>query len=178
MKKINKNNFKVFNQLIGKKFNNIFSQLNMFIINFGDNIEYSFHVFTLLRIRDKNGILFMSNDKYVSKDYQYIESDIYENDEFHLLSLQNETISRVNEILKKSSVKNVYKSVCGDIRIRFDNDLLLETIIDSRVNDECYHLICFKPNFVERDEIDSKDKGFHLVVRFYNGQLISEIFPR
>lgn len=154
-----------FQGLVGHKFNNIFKQVEMYILNLGDGIVFSLHTFTFCRILDNEHIYFTSTDEYYTKNFRSRTEKGYKNDELCKHSLLNESLKKVKELLKDSYVKSVNIFPNGDVVINFDNGIRFETLIDRKeLNFEYFRLIKFDPSFEHNRRFYKKSQ--HLVVKF------------
>ena len=74
--------------LVGRKFNGIFRQLGLIILNFDEPITASLHIGCMLRVCKANKILLMDSDEFLNvdglsktqEDYLRLEEDGYIND--------------------------------------------------------------------------------------------------
>ena len=158
-------NEKKFKDIFFQPTKNLFSDTNLCIINFGNAIEYSFHVFCFVRIRNKSKLLLTSSDEYFTYDYLKLSETEYENQDAFEKSLLNKTISDVKEELKDSVVKKVTINNVADIVIEFNNDVVIEITTDCLYQDFEYY------RFIDA----SKAEKAHYVVSFSNGQIMNEI---
>ena len=63
-------------KIIGKKLNSVFLQLkDVMILNFGDEIEYSLHIASFVRVVRDNEIIFTSSDIFFNSDYEQKSDD-------------------------------------------------------------------------------------------------------
>ena len=76
-------NLNCLDKLVGKKLDDIFlvpvagllSDVDMFVINFGANLEVRLHVFAAIRVIKKNKILLTSSDYLFDKDSNGLSFD-------------------------------------------------------------------------------------------------------
>lgn len=169
IKEFNKSNLKIMNNLVGLKLNNIFKQLDFFIINFGRKIEYSLHTYSFLRVRKGKDLIFTSTDEYLYPDNTRIPNEIYNKDEMHKKSLLPLNIKRVKETVKNAVVRSVEISDVADITIIFDNEVVIETFTDCLWQDNEYYRF-FKSDIDIEEDID-----IHYIVRFLDGKIVLEI---
>lgn len=176
VKKFDKHDLDLMNELVGKKFIDIFKQLEMFIINFGEGIEYSLHTYTFCRVKSKDNVFLTSNDEYFSPKFKYLSEKNYNNDELHINSLLNKTLKNVRKLLNNSIVTNVLVFDNGDISIEFDNKMVFETLIDRKSdNFEYYRFIKFIPNYQTLHLHNVKSMGPHVIIGFKEGIITSEL---
>jgi hypothetical protein len=154
----------ILQNLVGKRLNNIFKQLDFFIINFGDEIEYSLHTYCFLRIRTTDTIILTSADEYYFPDYNFMSEEQYEQDEMHQKSLLCNTIYRTKELLRDAIISKVEISNTADIIIQFDNGIVIETF----TNFQQHNAEFFR--FFERDNLDEP----HYVIKFENSCIVLE----
>ncbi|MCI8596724.1 MAG: hypothetical protein HFE35_07960 [Clostridia bacterium] len=128
-------------KLIGQKFCNIFYQPtamvlgdDIFVINFGNNIDYSLHVGTYLRFVLDNSILLTSCDIHFSPSYQSI--NLRNSNEKTLL---DKNLSNIKKLLKGSYVSSVSVTLTADIIITFSNNIKLEITTDCLCDDYEYY---------------------------------------
>lgn len=164
IKEFKKVDLKIMQVLIGLRLNDIFKQLDMFIINFGDEIKYTLHTFSFLRIRKGAEIILTSSDEYLLPDHNQMPNKIYKKDEMHEKSLLKMTIEKTKEMLNKAIIKKVEVSDIADIIITFDNGVVIETFTDCLwQNNEFYRF--FKYKDIEQP---------HYVIKYLNGIIILE----
>ncbi len=157
--------FDFFQELVGYKFNNVFKQVEMYIINFGEGIVFSLHTFTFCRILDDEHIYFTSNDEFFTKNFRSRTEKGYKNDELGKHSLLNESLKEIKKLLKNSYVQSVNLFPNGDLIITFDNGIRFETLIDRKMlNFEYYRLIKFNPSFKHYPRFHKK--GHDVIVKF------------
>ncbi len=175
-KKFEKQDMYIMQNLIGKKLVDIFKQLDMFIINFGDGIEYSLHTFSFLRFRNEDEILLTSNDEYYTANYKNVSEKVYKKDEAHRKSLLRHTLEKVKTNLKDAVVSGVSILNTGDIYIEFDNGTIIENLIDRKSeNFEYYRFIKYDPNYYPSYVDGISKKNTHVVVNFVDGLVTSEV---
>lgn len=163
-------------EIIGKKFTSFFKQLEMFIINFGDEIEFSLHTYCFCRIRSEKEIILTSNDEYYDLDYNYLSDEDYEKDELHEKTLLNSTIKKANRLLKNSVVSKVVVNNNADILIEFNNGIIFETLIDRKSQDfEYYRFIKFVPSYEEIHKKNIRSKGPHAIVSFKDKKIVFQL---
>lgn len=150
-------NFSVIEELKGKKVNSIFyqpvagilSDVDMFVINFGDNFELSLHIFAFFRVKLNDKILLTSSDCCFSSGFEglsFEEKERARNNYFAGTLLEN-NIKKVLEVLSDAYVIDAYSNEIGDIIIKFNNSVVFEVYIDALYNDfEAYRLIISKKN--------------------------------
>lgn len=164
----NKFNMHILNSLIclkGKRVNGIFYQptksilgSNFYVINFGNNNQYSLHVATLLRIRQNNTIIMTSNDEFLAPDFNILDSS--QKQEFYEKSLLAASIKNAENILNSAYVESININDIGDICIQFNNDIYIDILIDCQENNfEFYRFIMFNEDDLDR----------HIVVNINNG---------
>lgn len=163
--RIKKADFTIMQNLVGKKLNNIFKQLDFFIINFGDEIEYSLHTYCFLRIRRADEIILMASDEYYFPNYTIMPQKTYKYDELHEKSLLKVTTEKTKELLKNAIVKKVEVSDIADIFIEFDNGVIIETLTNfQQQNSEFFR-------FFKYGNLNEP----HYVVKFEQGNIVMEI---
>ncbi len=164
-------NSKMMPDIVGLKFIDIFKQVDMFILNFGQGIQCSLHTFTFCRILDESHVYFTSNDQYFTKNYRYRTEKGYRNDEFCKNSLLNESLKNVKNLLKEATVDRVDVLDNGDIEIIFDNGIKFQSLIDHKeLKFEYYRWIEFIPSF-EDYRRRKPCTTIHTIVRFKNGKI-------
>jgi hypothetical protein len=176
VKKFDKHDLDLMNELVGKKFIDIFKQLEMFVINFGEGIEYSLHTYTFCRIKSMENVFLTSNDEYFSPKFKYLSEKKYNDDELHIKSLLNMTLKNVRKLLNNSIVTKVQVFDNGDINIEFDNNMVFETLIDRKSdNFEYYRFIKFIPNYQALRLHNVNSMGPHIIIGFKDGTISSEL---
>ena len=110
-------------KIIGKKLNSVFLQLkDVMILNFGDEIEYSLHIASFVRVVRDNEIIFTSSDIFFNSDYEQKSDD----DE----SLIDITIEDVRKLLIGETVADLEYNEIGDIKINLTNGFKIEIWTD------------------------------------------------
>ena len=139
-------------KICGKRMSDIFlqpvagliSDVDMFVINFGESAEISLHIFSFLRVTCENRILLTSTDMHFGENYEWLtyeEQDKARNKCFEK-TLLNRNIENLKSILDDAYVINAYFSEIGDIIIEFNNSVVIEIRVDALYNDfECYRII-------------------------------------
>lgn len=141
----------VINDLVGTKFNKIFKQLNLFIINFSKPIKYSLHVAGMVRVCDDSKIVLTAADEFFTKDGLHKSNEMYNRlEEKEILVDPNDLLSlnlkSVNALLKNSHVVKVEISKWMDLFIYFDNNIVIQIFPDCLEKDyEYYRFIKFIP---------------------------------
>lgn len=165
---------KILSELKGKKFNTLFKQFNMLIINFGDEITDSFHINCLVRIINGNRLLLTSADEYFTADglqksdddYNTLEQNEIINDPNSLLA---KNIEKVNKILRGEEVTRIKVSPCKDVYIYFANDVIIQILPDCLEKCyEYYRYIKFVPCW---DEKLDNFKSVHYVALNNQGEI-------
>ena len=139
-------------KICGKKLSDIFlqpvagliSDVDMFVINFGESNEISLHVFCFLRITCGSRILLTSTDMHFGENYEWLTYDEQDNARHKCFekTLLNKNIGNLKRILEDAYVLNACFSEIGDIIIEFDNSVIIEIRVDALYNDfECYRII-------------------------------------
>lgn len=151
--------------LVGKKLNNIFKQWDMFIINFGDELEYTLHTGCFLRIKKGREIIMTYLDEYVYPSLEFIPKRVYKKDKFHEKSLLKHSIGRTKLLLENAVVSRVSISEIADVDIVFDNGVIIEIRPDCLYeNNEYYRFFEYKD-----------DTSLHYVVKTIGRLVIMEI---
>ena len=158
--------------VLGKKLDDIFlvpvagllSEVDMFVINFGENLEVRFHVFAAIRVIEKNKILLTSSDYYFDKDRNLLsldEQEITRKNGFQNTLLE-QNINNLKVVLKDSVVIRANSNSIGDIFLEFSNGVVIEIRINAIYNDfECYRII-----------IGTEENNVHHFVEYNNGKLL------
>ena len=167
MKRFQPNDLDCLKKLVGKSVSDIFYQpvadilanVDMFVVNFGNEIEISFHIFSFFRVISNNDILLTTTDCFYDKNYQMLESEQAENERNNLSkdTLLQSNIERVKNILKDAKVINAYATNIGDVIVEFDNLVSMEVIIDALCNQECYRLITYTKNLSQHNIVECKN---------------------
>ena len=167
MKRFQPNDLDCLKKLVGKSVSDIFYQpvadilanVDMFVVNFGNEIEISFHIFSFFRVISNNDILLTTTDCFFDKNYQMLESEQAENERNNLSkdTLLQSNIERVKNILKDAKVINAYATNIGDVIVEFDNLVSMEVIIDALCNQECYRLITYTKNLSQHNIVECKN---------------------
>lgn len=173
MKKFEINDLEYMQILVEKKLKDIFyqpvneilSEENMLVFNFGNTIEFSLHVFCFCRIIMDGKILLTSSDEYFDENYNKLSLNKYnkalQNKFKNTLMTKNCLL--VKNILKKAIVKELLVNSVADIRIIFDNNVILEIIPDCLYSGYEYYRF-FKYKCDDR----------HIVVMCKDGEIILE----
>lgn len=137
----------------------------MCVINFGDDIKYSLHIFSFVRITQKDKLLLTASDEFFDKDYNRLDIP----DESFEDSLLNINVLKVKEILKNSILIKIKVSEFNDLELIFDNGVVVEVGIDCMYNNyEYYRFIEFIPDF------ENSTKAIHHIVKFKNQKIVCE----
>ena len=88
----------------GMKFNNLFKQLDMIIINLGDPIIYSLHVFSTVRVCHNEKIILNVSDEFFTKkgmpknqrNYEKLNNQGYINDPNSLFAKNVKNVKRTS----------------------------------------------------------------------------------
>lgn len=161
------NNKTIFNELIGNHLSKIFKQMDLLIINFNNPITLSLHVACMVRIYDKHNILLTSSDEFFTTEgfekevpqYEYLQDQGYINDPNCLLS---KNLDKVNKLLYNKKVKNIVISKWMDLKIIFENGIVIQILPDCLMcNFEYYRIIDFEPYL---DDDFNNYKSNHYVV--------------
>lgn len=164
----------VINGLVGTKFNKIFKQLNLFIINFSKPIKYSLHVACMVRVCDGSNIVLTAADEFFTKDGLHKSDEIYKRLEKEGIlvdpnDLLSHNLKSVNTLLKNSYVVKVEISKWMDLFIYFDNNIVIQVFPDCLEKDyEYYRFIKFIPEL--SNNIDNC-LSEHFIVINNNGKL-------
>jgi hypothetical protein len=161
-KKFIKTDLSIMQNIVGKKLNNIFKQLDFFIINFGVEIEYSLHTYCFLRVKTSNEIILTSSDEYYLPNYKHMSQRAYKQDELHENSLLKITAEKTKEILKNAIVKKVKITNTADVIIVFDNGVINEMLPNFQQQ---------KGEFFRFFKYHHHDLP-HYVVKFSQGQIV------
>lgn len=133
------------------KFNNLFKQLDLLIINLGDPIIFSIHIACAVRICQGERIILNISDEFFTEDglakneeiYEWLEKNDIINDPKSLLALN---IRKVNDLLKGKLIKKVEVSKWFDIILYFDDNIEIQIMPDCLERDfEYYRLIEYIP---------------------------------
>lgn len=163
------------NNLVGVKFNQIFKQLGLFIINFGEQIKYSLHIASMVRIYRENKIILTTSDEFFTKDgleksserYQQLDAKCILTDTKDLLA---KNLKIVNTLLKNAYVEKVETTKCMDLFIHFNNNVVIQIFPDCLAkNYEYYRFIEFMPAL---SDDSNKYTSEHYVLLNDNGELI------
>lgn len=155
---------KELNELVGKKVNSIFLQLrDMVILNFGDEIEYSLHISSFVRVSQKGKILFTSSDVFFNTDYTR------QSDEDKSSCLIDKNIEVVRNVIVGELIINLDFNELGDVKIYLSNDCKIEIITDCLFKDyDYFRFIKFFPHYSETDEFTSR----HFIFTFDGDKFI------
>jgi hypothetical protein len=174
MKEFQSNDLVCLKDLEGKSVNSIFYQpvadilayVDMFVVNFGEPPEISFHIFSLFRVISKNSILLTTTDCFFDNNFERLTSEKAENERnsFYKDTLLYSNIERVKSALKDAKVSNAYATDIGDVIIEFDNSLTMEIRIDALCNQECYRVISY-----------TEKPSTHNIVTCNNGKVFYDI---
>lgn len=154
-------------KLKASKFNNIFKQLDLIIINFGAPIQYSLHIASAVRVCHGNKIILNLSDEFLTKEglpktqevYERLEKEGFINDPDSLLATN---IALVNQLLDGKTVEKVKISKWQDLTITFPGDIEIQIMQDCIEKDfEYYRFIEFIPYL---DDNFNDDKSVHYVV--------------
>lgn len=165
---------KFLSELKGKKFNTLFKQFDMLIINFGDKITDSFHINCLVRICNGNKMLLTSADEYFTcdglqkskDDYNFLEQNEIINDPNSLLA---KNIDKVNKILRGETVTRIKVSLHKDVYIYFANNVIIQILPDCLEKGyEYFRYIKFVPCW---DEKLNNFKSVHYVAINNQGEV-------
>lgn len=137
-------------KIIGKKLNSVFLQLkDVMILNFGDEIEYSLHIASFVRVVRDNEIIFTSSDIFFNSDYEQ-KSD----DDGSLIDI---TIEDVRKLLIGETVTDLEYNEIGDIKINLTNGFKIEIWTDCLFkNYEYFRFIEYLPFLSESNNYTSK----------------------
>lgn len=124
-------NERIYEKLKTSIFNNLFKQMDLIIINWGDPIQYSLHVASAIRICCGNQIILNPSDEFMTKEglpkeeavYERLEAEGFINDPNSLLA---ENIAKVNKLLKGKTVKKVEVSKWQDLTLILSNDIVIQ----------------------------------------------------
>lgn len=159
-------NLSVIQALVGKRLSDIFKQLDMFILNFGEDLEYSFHVFCYLRIKRKREVILTYLDEYMYPNYIPISKRTYNKDEIHSKSLLRVSIENTKNLLKNAVVSEVKISQTADVTITFDNEVIIEVFTDGLYqNNEFYRFFRYNADLLEP----------HYVIKSREGKIVTEL---
>jgi len=163
MKKFKVQHLDPMQTLIGKKLKDIFYQPvagvvsddNMFVVNFEcEKSKCSLNVFCFFRIHQADRILLNSSDEYFDENYSKLGMDDYNKAEENKFkkTLLSKNIYSVKNLLKIAKIQSVSVSGIADIKIVFDNDVIIELLLDCLYdgyeyyrfieNDSNHHVIC------------------------------------
>ena len=157
--------------LAGIKFNGMFRQLGLIILNFGEPVTATLHVGCMLRICKADKILLADSDEFLKadgiskteEDYVRLEEEEYINDTNSLLA---KNLDLVNDLLKNKVVKKVKVSSYQDLEIVFDDEVVIQILPDSlEKGTEYYRYIKFVPHI---DDADYKSE--HYVIHNFEGR--------
>lgn len=163
-KLFDKKDFNCINNIVGLKLNKIFKQLDFFILNFGENDNYSLHTYSFLRVRKGREIIMTSTDEYLLPDNTRMPNEIYDKDEMHKKSLLQITLKNVKNQLHNAVIESVEVSDVADISIKFNNGIIIETFTDCLWQENEYYRFF--------NNLDPSSP--HDIVRFVNGDIILE----
>lgn len=164
IKKFNRKEMSICKQIIGKKLNDIFKQLDFFVFNFGEEIEYCIHSYCFTKITMHGDILLSYLDEYLYPDHTPMEEEEYKKDELHQNSLLKLSIERVKKELSEAYVCEVRISETADLDIVFNNGIvLMNHTVSLCEGDEFYRIFKYK------DYSQS-----HCVVKYSKKQIIIE----
>ncbi|MDR1697441.1 MAG: hypothetical protein LBR37_00785 [Erysipelotrichaceae bacterium] len=157
-------------ELVGKEFNDIFYQptkdivfdTNMCVINFGNENEYSLHVFCFLRITKNSSILLTASDEYFAPDYTRLSLEAAENRQAFENSLLEKNLVNIKKLLKNAVVKKILINRAKDTTIVFDSGIKIEITIDCMFENYEYYRIMKR--------IDKNEE--HYVVKFKKGKVV------
>ena len=168
MKRFCEEEFTVIQQLVGKKFIDIFKQLDFYVLHFSDDVsKYSLHTYAPPRVSKGSTVILTATDEYYDQNYALLSSEAYEKDELHRDSLLAVTREKAKKTLKNSKIIKVNITPLADIELIFDNGSCIDIFINcSELN--CEHYRFFKQG----------DSSFpHYVVRQKKSNLFLEIVP-
>ena len=153
------------NSLVGKKLYDVFKQLDFFVFNFGEGIEYCLHTYCFTKITKNSEILLSCIDEYLRPNHTLMTDEEYSFDELHQNSLLKNSIEHVKSELATAYVSCVKISGTGDLYIIFDNGIVLENHVASvREGEEFYRIFKYKDL-----------EGFHYVVKYLNKKVVIEL---
>ena len=171
IKTFEKKDLEVMQNIVGKRLNNIFKQLDFFILNFGEEVEYSLHTYSFLRIIKDKVILLTSADEYYYPSHERMLAKVYKKDEMHEKSLLRLNIEKTKTALENAVVKEVVVTDTADLYIAFDNKVIIQVLIDYLCQDTEMH------RFFKCKSEDSNNP--HYVIKFYDECLITEVdYPK
>lgn len=164
---------KLINKIIGESFYELFQLSNLLIINIGEKIKFSFHIACFVRIIDKNKILLTSSDEFFDSKGDALESiESLGKRLNNLNSLLTVNIKKINELLIGKKVKAITQTRYGDLYIHFDNDIIIQIMIDCRPRHyECYRLIEYIPFY----DIQRNNNSKHIVIYCNDGEIDTRI---
>ena len=167
MKKFQSHDFDCLKELIGKSVSDIFYQpvadilayTDMFVVNFGQEIEISFHIFSFYRVISNTNILLTASDCFFDNNFERLTPEEVDDKRNNLYkgTLLQSNIERVKNILKGAKVSNAYSTDIGDIIVEFDNSVTMEVIIDALCSQECYRLIIYTENPSQHNVVECKN---------------------
>ena len=153
-------------QLIGKSVSNIFYQpvagilayTDMFVVNFGEKIDDSLHIFSFFRVINKDKIILTSSDCFFDENFDRLSSELADKsrDELFNGTLLHSNIQRVKDTLNHAKVVNAYCNNVGDVIIEFDNSTIMQILIDALCDQECYRLIHYFDNHSEHEIVECR----------------------
>jgi hypothetical protein len=164
LKVFEKSDLEIIQSIVGLKLNNIFKQLDMFVISFGDEIEYALHICCCFRIRKEKQIIMTAADEYYYANHERMIKKDYKKDEMHEKSLLKYSIQNTKELLKDSVIKEVKISDTADIVITFGNGIVIESFVDFLCQD--YELF----RFFKHKELEEP----HYVVKYSDEKIVIE----
>jgi hypothetical protein len=146
-KKYNVNDYELMKEMTGTMFNGIYFVLDMLVINFGENTTYALHLFTFSRIRSNSENFLIFKGDFHSPYFRELHDPYYYKEIFDLKVELDKNIIHVNELLKNSLVTDVKLLANGDFSIYFDNGLVLDVIVDRKLESfEYYRFFKYDPN--------------------------------
>lgn len=160
--------------LNGMKFNKIFKQLDLFIINLGNPVKYSLHVSSMVRICYEEKIVLTASDCFFTKEGVQKSSERYKQlEEKGMLVDPTDMLSCnlkfVNSLLNNAYVKNVELTKWKDLYIYFNNNVVIQIFPDCLGKSyEYFRLINFIPALLHNDKYVSE----HFVLLNNEGELV------
>lgn len=152
--------------LIGKKVYEICKRLGIFIISFGEKLEYSLHIECFFRIRKGNRLVLTYNDEYYAPNWTELTRKNFKRSQKNCCknSLLEKTFNNFKYLTQEAVVSSIEISEVGDLFISFNNGVLIEIFLDCvGQNNEFYR-------FFKYD-----DTCFpHYVVKCLEGKIILE----
>lgn len=150
--------------LVGKRLFEFDQRLGIFVLNFGDGIEYSLHVECFLRVTQGNTIILTSNDQFYAPNWEPLSKREYKKEQNmpRGRSLLSVSAERLRHVTEHSVVQAVKIEGPGDLSIQFDNGVQIAVLPDCMgQNNEFYRFFKYR-------------NDPHYIVKYLEGKVVLE----